>query len=373
VNLTTRIIPDFSSIDQRQWDLLSHADNPFLSYAFLAGLESSGSISQSMGWQPHHLALFEEGELAAFAPTYVKTNSHGEFVFDWAWADAYHRHNIPYYPKLLSAVPYSPVTGPRLLVRQGHPRPQELRRDLVAFALAQCSENGFSSWHCNFTSQDDQEALAQSNMLNRHDWQFHWRNQGYRSFEEFLGTLKSRKRKNIRRERRQVSEAGIRFQWKSGLEISAADLDLIHRCYTSTFLAYGNHPALNRGFFAFLAERLGERFLVSIASDDRQEGRRATVRQVLGERWRNSRPPFRGSLLPGHRVLHTKRARSIRIRRTGRTQNQPWIHALENSLFSIGNPAFRHAIADFLSRESVWLGEYREQLSSHDPFRREES
>ena len=382
MNLTTRIIPDFSSIDQREWDLLNHADNPFLSHAFLAGLESSGSIEQGMGWHPHHLALFEDGKLAAFAPTYAKSNSHGEFVFDWAWADAYHRHNIPYYPKLLSAVPYSPVTGPRLLVRQGHSRPGELRENLVALALAQCADNGFSSWHCNFTSQDDQEVLAQSRLLKRHDWQFHWHNQGYQSFEEFLATLKSRKRKNIRRERRQVSAAGIRFEWKTGLEVSAADLDLVHRCYTSTFHAYGNHPALNRSFFANLAVGLGKRFLVSIASDDRQALAMSLFLvgggRLYGRYWGSV------SEIPG---LHFEAAyyqgieycirNGLDVFESGAQGehkiSRGFTPSKTRSFHYIGNPAFRNAIADFLSRESVWLREYRDQLSTHDPFRRDES
>ena len=208
MTLSARIVSDSSSIDKQDWEGLNHADNPFLSLAFLGGLESSGSIGSHMGWQPHHLALYEDGKLAAFAPSYIKTNSHGEFVFDWAWADAYHRHGLSYYPKLLTAVPYSPISGARLLTRQGHPREEELRRRLIRFAMDECEHQGFSSWHCNFISSDDHKTLSKSALLSRSDWQFHWRNNGYASFDDFLSRLRSRKRKNIRRERRLVAEAG---------------------------------------------------------------------------------------------------------------------------------------------------------------------
>jgi predicted N-acyltransferase len=203
--------------------------------------------------------------LLAFAPGYVKTHSHGEFVFDWAWADAFQRHNLPYYPKLLTAVPYSPVTGPRLLVRRGHPEALGLRQQLIKLAIDECERSGFSSWHCNFISAGDYSALEESGLLRRSDWQFHWRNNGYSSFDDFLGRLQSRKRKNIRRERLAVEQAGIRFEWKTGGEIDATDIRFIHRCYQATFQAYGNHPALNGEFFAMLADGLQDRLLVSFA------------------------------------------------------------------------------------------------------------
>ena len=263
MTLSARIVSDLTSIDRQDWEALNHADNPFLSLTFLGGLESSGSIGPHMGWQPHHLALYEDGKLAAFAPSYIKTNSHGEFVFDWAWADAYHRHGLAYYPKLLTAIPYSPISGVRLLTRRGHPREEELRQGLIQLAMDECQQQGFSSWHCNFVSSDDHKTLSKSALLGRSDWQFHWRNNGYASFDDFLARLRSRKRKNIRRERRLVAEAGVTFEWKTGDEIDDEDIEFIHRCYAETFHTYGNHPALNKEFFAFIAQGLGDGFLGS--------------------------------------------------------------------------------------------------------------
>jgi predicted N-acyltransferase len=380
VSLSTRIITEFASIDQRAWSQLEHGDNPFVSHAFLQALETSGSLEPQLGWLPHHLALYEDGELAAFAPTYIKSNSHGEFVFDWAWADAYHRHGLNYYPKLLTAVPYSPVTGPRLLTRRGHPRPDELRRGLIALAQAECEKEDYSTWHCNFTVGGDQEALAATGHLQRHDWQFHWRNRGYRTFDDFLSQLRSRKRKNIRRERRQVHEADIRFDWKTGNDVSQADLDLIFGCYTSTFHAYGNHPALNREFFACLARGLGDQFLVSIASDETEPLAMSLFLagggRLYGRYWGSTVDipglHFEAAYYQG--IEHCIR-NGIEVFESG-AQGQHKISRgftpeKTTSAHHVRNGAFRNAIGDFLRRESAGLEAYRDQLSQHDPYRRE--
>ena len=382
VKLSSRIITDFSSIDPLEWERLDHADNPFLSHAFLAGLESSGSIGAHSGWQPHHLALYENGELAAFAPSYLKSNSHGEFVFDWAWADAFHRHQLPYYPKLLTAVPYSPVTGPRLLTRRGHADEAGLRRRLIKLAVDQCEQADFSSWHCNFISGGDFDALEESDLLARSDWQFHWRNSGYASFEDFLNRLQSRKRKNIRRERRTVEEAGIRFKWKTGGEIDARDIRFIHRCYTGTFHAYGNHPALNEAFFATLATGLQQRMLVSFAScgDERVAMSLFLTGggRLYGRYW--------GCVadIPG---LHFEAAyyqgieyciqNGLEVFESGAQGehkiSRGFMPSRTRSYHYVRNNAFRDAIAEFLAREAGWLDDYRDELLQHSPYRRDET
>jgi len=378
---TTRIVSSIASIDRRDWERLDHADNPFLSHAFLDGLESSGSIGPHIGWQPHHLALYEGADLVAFAPTYIKTNSHGEFVFDWAWADAYHRHSLPYYPKLLTAVPYSPVSGARLLTRQGHPREEELRQRLIRFALEECASEGLSSWHCNFISGDDYQALAKSALLGRSDWQFHWRNNDYASFNDFIGRLRSRKRKNIRRERRTVANAGIQFDWKSGDEINAEDIGFIHSCYTGTFHAYGNHPALTEDFFTRIARGLKDRFQVSVAS---RNGERVAMSLFLcgggrlyGRYWGCVRD------IPG---LHFEAAyyqgieycirNGIDVFESGAQGEHKvargFMPSGTHSFHHVGNEAFREAIATFLAREAVWLDDYRVELLKHNPYRQDE-
>ena len=218
-----RIVDSLAAVAPDDWARLDDRDNPFLSHAFLAGLETTGSISAQAGWSPRHLALYQGGDLVAFAPTYAKSNSHGEFVFDWAWADAYLRNGLEYYPKLLTGIPYSPVTGPRLLTARGHPDPASLRRALIDLALHECRTQGYSTWHCNFVEADDLATLSARGLLQRHDWQFHWRNRDYGGFDAFLSDLRSRKRKNIRRERAQLQRAGVSVEWRSGRQLSADD------------------------------------------------------------------------------------------------------------------------------------------------------
>jgi len=381
VSFSAGIVSDFSSINARDWERLDHSDNPFLSHAFLGGLESSGSIGPHIGWQPHHLALFENGALAAFSPAYIKTNSHGEFVFDWAWADAYHRHGLNYYPKLLTAVPYSPVTGPRLLTLRGHPDAVELRQRLISLAFDECAQQDFSSWHCNFAPDEDARVLAaEDQLLARSDWQFHWRNPGYDSFEEFLGRLKSRKRKNIRRERRHVSDADIAFEWKTGNEVDEEDIGFIYDCYSSTFHAYGNHPALKPEFFTAIARGLGDRFQVSFAG---RNGQRVAMSLFLtgggrlyGRYW--------GCVeeVPG---LHFEAAyyqgieycirNGIRVFESGAQGEHKiargFMPSKTRSFHFIRDESFRTAIGDFLARETKWLDGYRDELMQHSPYRQE--
>ena len=375
---TARIVGEFASIEAGDWERLDHRDNPFLSYAFLAGLEQSGSIGTASGWTPQHLALFEGGQLAAFAPSYVKAHSHGEFVFDWAWADAYQRLGLPYYPKLLTAVPYSPVSGPRLLTRRNHPAPETLREILVTTALELVSTQGLSSWHCNFVLAGDRPALESQSLLPRQDWQFHWFNQGFANFDDFLERLRSRKRKNIRRERRQVREFGVEFRWLRGSEVGEAELDFLHLCYLRTFRAYGNHPALRRSFFGGLATALDDRFVLVVAS-------------------RGGEPIAMSLFLTGGGVLYG--------RYWGCIEELPGLHfetayyqgieyCIKNGLdvFESGaqgehklsrgflprqtcsyhyvcDERFRGALAGHLQREWAWMDEYREQLTQHDPYR----
>ena len=375
-----RIVTDFSRIDERDWNQLDHGDNPFLAYAFLYALEASASISAESGWQPHHLGLYQGDRLVAFAPTYIKSHSHGEFVFDWAWAAAYQRHRLPYYPKLLTAIPYSPVTGPRLLVKTGLTDPDLLRQSLVELAIDECKKWNFSSWHCNFCNDMDSAALDNEPLLARRDWQYHWFNQDYHSFDDFLGQLRSRKRKNIRRERRQVSAAGIRFEWKNGAELSHQDHEFVYRCYQNTFMAYGNHPALQLGFFRNIAKNMPDRVHVLLALRNDQPIAMSYFLsgggRLYGRYW--------GCIeeVPG---LHFEAAyyqgiefcikHGIRVFESG-AQGQHkisrgFVPSETRSFHLVRNEVFRAAIADFLTRENHGLDEYRVQLALHDPFRRD--
>jgi len=382
VSFSCRIISEFSTVSERDWERLDHADNPFLSHAFLGALESSGSIGSQTGWQPHHLALFENEQLVAFAPTYIKTHSHGEFVFDWAWADAYLRHGLQYYPKLLTAVPYSPVTGPRLLVQSGRDDSSELREQLLDFALNECEQNNLSSWHCNFVDAGDQALLSASSLLSRRDWQFHWHNDEYADFDAFLARLRSRKRKNIRRERRQVHEAGIQIRKITGDMLQDEELEFVYRCYVSTFQVYGNHPALRKEFFSLIAKHLQERFLVVLASRDEQPIAMALFLEgggrLYGRYWGCTEdiPGLHFEVAYYQGIEHCIQ-QGLKLFESGAQGehkiSRGFVPVQTRSWHHIRDDRFRAAIADHLEREYRWLDEYREQLSLHDPFRRDSS
>lgn len=377
---TARTIADFSTINARDWERLDHRDNPFLSRAFLNALEQSGSVTAEAGWQPHHLALYRDDRLVAFAPSYIKAHSHGEFVFDWAWADAYHRNGHNYYPKLLTAIPWSPVTGPRLLTAPDQPDRETLRRGLVAFALEECKRLGFSSWHCNFTENTEEDALQLADILARTDTQFHWFNEGYDSFEAFLAQLRSRKRKQIRRERRLVQQAGIRFEWRAGDELTETDLEFVYRCYTNTFRAHGNHAALHPGFFEILSQSLAGGMQVALAC---RAGERIGMSLFLqgggrlyGRYWGCvedvSGLHFEAAYYQGieHCIEH-----GIEVFESGaqgeHKLSRGFVPTPTQSWHWIQHEGFRQAIARHLEQESDWVEDYRDSLQSHVPFRQE--
>jgi predicted N-acyltransferase len=233
-----RVLDNLAGVDAAQWDALIEDGNPFVSYAFLRGMEQHGCLRRDYGWQAHHLVIVEGDQLIAAAPAYLKGNSHGEFVFDFSWANAFERAGGDYYPKLLCAAPYSPVPGPRLLARS-----EETKKLLVAALVAETERLGLSSVHVNFLRETDLAAFD-ARWLQRFDWQFHWHNRGYRHFEAFLAGLTGKKRKNIRQERRQASESGLQIAMEAGSTLSDGDWRELHALYETTFDMKGNHAAL---------------------------------------------------------------------------------------------------------------------------------
>lgn len=242
-----RILSSMSEIGQEQWDGLlatQQEANPFLSYAFLDALHESGSASAKTGWRPVYLTLWNQGQLAAAMPLYEKSHSYGEYVFDWAWADAYQRHGLHYYPKLLSAIPFTPVSGVRLLATD------QIARVSLLQALCELQESsGISSTHILFPTEAEAEQLRAAGFLLRTGVQFHWLNQDYQDFEQFLSTLEQKKRKNIRAERRKVAEAGVSFRHVPGHALSEGDWRFFKRCYDHTYADHHSTPYLNLDFF----------------------------------------------------------------------------------------------------------------------------
>lgn len=258
-----RFLPSLADVPAHAWDALHDGRNPFVSHAFLHGLEAQGCLREDWGWMPHHATLWEDDRLVAAAPGYLKDNSHGEFVFDHAWAHAYAQHGLDYYPKWLGAVPYSPVTGPRLLAPDGP------HRDALLAAIQEETEKrALSSAHVNFPTPGEDDAFPDA-WLPRIDVQYHWRNPGHwRGFDEFLADLDHKHRKNIRQERAKVQRAGVTFRVVHGDEASEADLRAMFGFYLQTFQDYGNSPALTLAFLQHLAITLPRNLVMFLADHD---------------------------------------------------------------------------------------------------------
>ncbi|MDG9922670.1 MULTISPECIES: GNAT family N-acetyltransferase [unclassified Pseudomonas] len=252
--MSLRTLHHLADIEPSAWDTLLPEPQPFLRHAFLSALEDSGSVGRNSGWQASHRLLCDDSGVAQAAlPAYLKLHSYGEYVFDMGWADACHRAGVAYYPKLLGAVPFSPVTGARLL------GDVQVAGKLLDELVATLAGEGVSGLHINFLRAED-DALFQERegWLQRLDCQYHWRNRGYRDFLDFLDALSSRKRKQLRKEREQVAGHGIDFRWQLGHELSEADWDFVYACYASTYHVRRRAPYLTREFFSLLAERMPE-------------------------------------------------------------------------------------------------------------------
>ncbi|MCR6662296.1 MAG: GNAT family N-acetyltransferase [Luteimonas sp.] len=258
-----RLIDALDAIPAKDWDALHDGHNPFVSHAFLHGLEAHGCLRPDWGWTPRHLTLWDGDTLLGAAPGYLKTNSHGEFVFDHAWAHVYARHGLDYYPKWLFAVPYSPVTGPRLLACD-----DDARRQLIAAITTACTDAALPSAHVNF-HREDEDATFDAGWLPRIDVQYHWHNNaGWRAFDDYLAAMDHKHRKNIRQERAKVARSGVTFRVVHGDEATQQDLDAIHGFYLQTFAEYGNSPALTMPFLQHLAATTPRNLVLFLAQFD---------------------------------------------------------------------------------------------------------
>ncbi|MBH1957381.1 MAG: N-acetyltransferase [Burkholderiales bacterium] len=263
-----RILDSPLAVNSGEWNALLAAQspdgmlNPFMRHEYLAALHASGSATPKTGWTPCFVTLWQGGALAGACALYLKAHSYGEYVFDWAWANAYQQHGLDYYPKAVVAVPFTPVPGARLLARNAAERTL-----LVKALVGWCETEKLSSLHLLFVADDDVKACEEAGLMLRHTVQFHWTAPpaGYRDFDDFLMSLNQEKRKKIRQERRKVLEAGITFRWSRGQDISRADWDFFYRCYERTYLEHGNAPYLSRDFFRRMESTMPENWLLFVA------------------------------------------------------------------------------------------------------------
>ncbi|GAA0353198.1 GNAT family N-acetyltransferase [Bowmanella denitrificans] len=270
MDLKFSFIDSLKRICPKAWQKLAADAGPFLHYHFLSALEASQCVGGSSGWQPKHLLIEDNLGIAAVMPLYEKWHSYGEYVFDFAWADAYAAQGLNYYPKLLAGIPFTPVPGDRLLVRADL-NVQLLWQDVVRYLQQQCQLQHYSSIHLLFLQQADSDQLQPLNCVQRHSIQFHWYNRRYHNFGEFVATFNSRKRKNLLKERRKLADSGLTFRRLSGADLSAADMDDFYQCYCNTYLKRSGHTGyLNRAFFNALVQSMPEQMLLVQAHKNQQ-------------------------------------------------------------------------------------------------------
>lgn len=379
-----RIAEDIADIEAAAWDglLAQQAQpSPFMRHAYLHAMQASGSATPATGWEARWLSRWQGGELVAACALYLKTHSYGEYVFDWAWADAYHRHGLPYYPKAVIAPPFTPVPGARLLARDAAQRTALLRD-----ALAWCAQQQVSSLHLLFGAEHDLAACAEAGLLLRHQVQFHWRNiqpaegRPFADFDAFLASLAQDKRKKIRQERRKVAQAGVGFRWMQGRDILTADWDFFYRCYERTYLEHGNAPYLTRSFFAQLARDMPEHWLLFIAEHAGQPIASSLVALepaqgvAYGRYWGALArvdslhfeacyyQPLQWCIAHGYRRFEGGAQGEHKMARAlmpVRTSSAHWL----------AHPVFADAVERFLVREGQGVDAYLDELAQRTPFR----
>jgi len=370
--LQTRILESLETVAPPDWDRLA-GDNPFLSYAFLHALHETGCASEERGWAPRIITLWNGPALIGAMPMYLKAHSYGEYVFDWAWADAYNRHGIDYYPKLLCAVPFTPSTGSRLMA----PTP-ELRRELLRAALELARKTRSSSLHVLFPTEEQACEVEAAGLMLRTGVQFHWQNAGYRDFDDFLAAMSHDKRKKIKQERRRAREAGVEFAWLSGREATAAHWDFFTLCYNRTYRQHHSTPYLNRAFFRRLAQEMPDNVLLIIGARD-GEPIAATLNihnghTLWGRYWGSAR--FISGLhfeACYYQAIEFCIARGIGLFEGG-AQGE---HKLARGFLPVAtysghwlaHPQFARAVEEFLSREARGMSTYLDELNEHSPFK----
>jgi predicted N-acyltransferase len=437
-NYVIRVFDSPGRIDANAWNALLAAQphpTPFMRHEYLAALHDSGSATPATGWVPNFLTLWRGETLAAGCPLYLKEHSYGEYVFDWAWANAYAQHGLAYYPKALVAVPFTPVPGTRLLARDGAAR-QALLRSLIQW----CEARQLSSLHLLFAADEDLSACDSAGLLPRHTVQFHWKNlaptlatacaslppegapfalgrpggegvaaRRFASFEEFLASLTQEKRKKIRQERRKVAEAGVTFRWARGADIRPADWDFFYRCYERTYLEHGNAPYLTRDFFRRMADDLPQTWLLFVA----ERAGRPIASSLIALHDPSTPGSGQNDSINAHHVvdaqtIHPVEAETVAYGRYwGALERvdclhfeacyyQPlqWciehgVHRFEggaqgehkmarallpvrtSSAHWLAHPDFAEAVERFLAREGQGVGEYLDHLQARSPLRKD--
>ena len=386
--ITLEAVSSIGAISAAEWDACANPGdcgaaskpyyNPFVSHAFFAAVEASGSATPRTGWGARHLIARLDDRIAGIVPCYLKSHSQGEYVFDRGWADAYERAGGRYYPKLQASVPFTPATGPRLLIRSGVDR-ERIADALAAGLMALCKATEASSVHVTFAREAEAKCLARHGFLIRNDQQFHWHNQGYKTFDDFLATLNSRHRKAIKRERREAISAGVTIHWLTGSEIDEQAWDAFFAFYMETGSRKWGRPYLTRQFFSHIGESMNKDVLLVMA---KRNGRwiAGAINFVgsdtlFGRNW---------GAIEHHPFLHFEvcyyQAIDFAIRRGLATVEagaqgehklaRGYLPQTTWSAHFIADPGLRRAIADYLKRERAYVAEVGRELAAAGPFRK---
>ena len=402
-----RLLDSPLKVEASAWNALLAAQsqdglpNPFMRHEYLAALQASGSATPETGWTPCFVTLWQGGALAGACALYLKAHSYGEYVFDWAWANAYAQHGLPYYPKAVVAVPFTPVPGARLLARNAAERAL-----LVKALVAWCEAEKLSSLHLLFTIDEDVVACAEAGLMLRHTVQFHWTNitpalaadetiepRAFRDFDDFLMSLNQEKRKKIRQERRKVQEAGITFRWSLGKDISPADWDFFYRCYERTYLEHGNAPYLSRDFFRRMEGSMPENWLLFVAERSGKAIATSLIAVSARPDWARGQndQPLQGMTAYGRYWGALARVDCLHFeacyyqplqwcidhnfqRFEGGAQGE---HKMARALLPVkttsahwlAHPSFADAVERFLEREGAGIDHYMDELERRSPFK----
>jgi predicted N-acyltransferase len=374
-----RVLSSIAQIDAASWNSLLSDGQPFLRHEFLLALEESGCTVPRTGWSARHLVNMDaQGRLVSAMPLFRKGHSRGEFVFDFSWAHAYAQHGLPYYPKLLSAVPFTPVRGQRLLHSpQGDAK--AARRVLIKAAIDYARSEQLSSWHVLFPTDETAEGLSSAGLILRRDCQFHWFNHGYESFDAFLATFTAEKRKKAKRERRRVSEAGIEFDTIHGGDMDDARWDIVYPFYADTFYRHGHEPYLNLDFFKRIAASMPDRLMLKVArmgptaiavaiffvGDDALFGR------YWGAGGNYHSLHFETCYYQGIEYCIDKKLQRFEPGTQGEHKvPRGFVPTLMSSAHFVADPRFAAAIRDFAAREARGVDTYAAAVQSHVPYHR---
>jgi predicted N-acyltransferase len=370
-----------SDIDARQWNVLCGTDYPFLRHEFLSALEQSGSVGAATGWLPQHVLLHDGNTLVAVMPLYIKRHSYGEYVFDWSWADAYQRHGLAYYPKLVSAIPFTPITGPRYGALGGVSR-DAVRAALHEAVATHAERIGASSWHLLFPDEQEHAAWTALGLTARRAVHFQWFNRGYAAMDDFVAAFNSRKRKNLLKERRRLSEAGVSFERLTGAQITPQVWAHFYRCYQLTYARRSGHGGyLSDAFFLQLGASMPEQLMLVLARQHGEVIASALTLQsgdtLYGRYWGAQREidglHFETCYYQGiEYCIEHKLARFDPGVQGEHKIQRGFEPVFTYSSHLIRHAGFRAAIEDFIARENLHLEHYRDEARTLLPFRQDD-